>query len=376
MDRGAGLDVSVKPPGADTLPKAKRIDRGRGYALGVAAAGPNRVAAAWIAAPRVSRNARVRYEGTRRIGTVGRDARGERRAGDRFRRRRGRRVGGGDQAQVAPRRGLPRRGCAVRPVPVRFAGDDLHGLHAGHDARQERAAAAAAIAPDGTVTVVWEQGVGLRFARATNGKFGRSKVLAPRTGKREDSSAKTAAQRDGSVVVVYEFDADVRTVTLSPTGKPTKPVTLGEGSFGHDSVRVAPDGTLAVCCLAAPNTPPSVAVYRGAWQLLPVADLGENDEIETVYANATSLILGLIDVHSAGDLGPTGIPGSRVTGENNVFLAPIWAKVSKPTRGLEPGVAIDRDGHSVLVYQEKTGPQAFSRAAPVYASVAGGPARS
>ena len=230
----------------------------------------------------------------------------------------------------------------------------------------------AAIAPDGTVTVVWEQGVGLRFARATKGKFGRSKVLAPRTGKQEDSSAKAAAQRDGSVVVVYESDADVRTVTLSPKGKPTKPVTLGEGSFGHDSVRVAPDGTLAVCCLAAPNTPPSVAVYRGEWQILAVPDLRENDEIETVYANATSLILGLIDVHSAGDLGPTGIPGSRVTGENNVFLAPVWAKVSKPTRGLEPGVAIDRDGHSVLVYQEKTGPQAFSRAAPVYASVAGG----
>ena len=44
----------------------------------------------------------------------------ERRAGDRFLRRRGRRVGGGDQAQVAPRRGLPRRGCAVRRRPGTF----------------------------------------------------------------------------------------------------------------------------------------------------------------------------------------------------------------------------------------------------------------
>ena len=184
--------------------------------------------------------------------------------------------------------------------------------------------------------------------------------------------------------MVYESDADVRTVTLSPAGRPSAPVTLGQGGFGHDSVRAAADGTLAVCCITPPtSTDPSVppdtaskvAVFRGEWQLLPVSGLGENDEIETVFANAARAILGVIDVRSGGDAGVTGIPGSRVTDANNVFQAPIWASVSKPTRGLAPDVTIDGAGHTVLVYQEKTGPQAFSRTAPVYASASGGPGK-
>jgi hypothetical protein len=79
--RGAGLDVSVKPPGADTMPVAKRVDRGQGFAVGVAAAGTRAVAAAWVVAPRLRKPAQVRvYEGDerlRRVGTVGRDALGE-----------------------------------------------------------------------------------------------------------------------------------------------------------------------------------------------------------------------------------------------------------------------------------------------------------
>ena len=79
--RGAGLDVSVKPPGADTMPAAQRIDRGQGVALDVAAAGPRAVAAAWVASPRLPGRARVRvYAGDaalRRVGSVGRDAGGE-----------------------------------------------------------------------------------------------------------------------------------------------------------------------------------------------------------------------------------------------------------------------------------------------------------
>ena len=174
-----------------------------------------------------------------------------------------------------------------------------------------------AIAADGTVTVVWEQGEALRFTRGKAGRrFGRSKPLAPRAGKREDSSAHAAAQPDGSVVVVYESDDDVRTVTLSRAGRPSAPVTLGKGGFGHDSVRVAADGTLAACCVEpiAPDTVPKVAVYRGAWSLVPVPDIGEDRRIETVFASASELILGLIDVHSAGDAGRPASPGARSPG--------------------------------------------------------------
>jgi hypothetical protein len=76
--RGAGLYTSVKRPGADTMPAARRIDHGQGFAMGVAAAGPRAVGVAWAVAPRLGKPPRVRvYEGGRRIGTVGTHATGE-----------------------------------------------------------------------------------------------------------------------------------------------------------------------------------------------------------------------------------------------------------------------------------------------------------
>ncbi len=228
------------------------------------------------------------------------------------------------------------------------------------------------IAANGTVTVVWEQGEALRFARGKAGRFGSSKRLATGS-KREDGSAHAAAQPDGSVAVVYESEDELRTVTLSPAGKPSAPATLGEGGFGHDSVRVAADGTVAACCVApvAPETGTKVAVYRGEWTLASVPPLGDDGRIETVFASAAQLILGVIDVRTEGDAGVSGIPGSAVAGEDHVLGEPRWASVSKPTRGLAPDVTIDGSDRIVLVYQEKTGPRAFSRVAPVYASVAG-----
>jgi len=75
--RGRSLDVSVKAPGVSAMPTAKRVDRGEGYAVDVAAAGPNRVAMAWVAAVKHGKP-RVRvYDGLRRIATLGHDATGE-----------------------------------------------------------------------------------------------------------------------------------------------------------------------------------------------------------------------------------------------------------------------------------------------------------
>ena len=202
------------------------------------------------------------------------------------------------------------------------------------------------IAADGMVTVVWEQGeASLRFVRGKAGRFGSPKRLAPGS-KREDGSAHAAAQPDGSVAVVYESEDELRTVTLSPAGKPSAPVTLGEGGFGHDSVRVAADGTVAACCVApvAPETGTKVAVYRGEWTLASIPALGEDGRIETVFASAAQLILGVIDVRTEGDAGVSGIPGSAVAGEDHVLGAPRWASVSKPTRGLAPDVTIDGSG--------------------------------
>ena len=79
---GRGLDVSIKPPGAAAMPDAQRVDRANeGYSLAVAAAGPHRVAAAWLAGNSLRGPARLRvYAGEaklRRIGSVGKDAGGE-----------------------------------------------------------------------------------------------------------------------------------------------------------------------------------------------------------------------------------------------------------------------------------------------------------
>jgi hypothetical protein len=82
--RGAGVDVSIKSPGADSMPAAQRLDHAQGFATGVAAGGERQVALAWMASSRLRGRAQVRvYAGAttgrspRRIGTLGHDATGE-----------------------------------------------------------------------------------------------------------------------------------------------------------------------------------------------------------------------------------------------------------------------------------------------------------
>jgi hypothetical protein len=160
-------------------------------------------------------------------------------------------------------------------------------------------------------------------------------------------------------------------IAISPAGRPSAPVRLGTGGFDHDSVRAAPDGTLAACCLAPvnddPNVPPDtatkVAVFRPAagWSIVP--EVGD-DDIETVFATAADLILGTLQVHHSGDAGETGVPGLAHAGS-----APQHAPVDNAGSGLAPNVTIDGSGRGVLVYQEKAKPAAFSRTAPVYALV-------
>ena len=241
----------------------------------------------------------------------------------------------------------------------------------------------AAVAPDGTATVVWLGAHGtLRFARRRPGahRFGPSARLAAPGGRRGDDSAKAAAEPDGSTVVVYESGDGVRTVTISAAGRPGAPTTLGDGGFDHDSVRAAPDGTLVACCIAPPpvsdpNQPPhtaaKVAVYRAAtgWRLVSAAPIGR-DAIETVFGTATGLVLGTVKVAQGGDAGVLGVPGLARAEAGDVLTAPLPAPMDRPDRGLAPDVAIDGSGRSVLLFEEKARAQAFSRAAPVYASVA------
>jgi hypothetical protein len=288
--------------------------------------------------------------------------------------------------ETAPRVAVNARGAAVAAW--------VDGTHGGTDRVRVAVAARAgrfgravtvagglrpspAIAPDGAVTVVWSGDHDtLRFARRAAGaakRFGAVKVLA-----RKADGAHAAAQPDGSVVVVYEGGGRLRAVTISPRGVAGRPVALGLGGLGHDTLRVAADGTIAACCVQPANDDPNVpadtatkvAVYRhaGGWRLVSADGLGEDDAIETVFANATDVIAGVLRVHQGGDAGLLGEPGLvRATGDGP-FGAPTLVPGVRPTRGLAPSATIDGSGRSVLVYQEKSRSEAFSRTAPVYAS--------
>ena len=294
--------------------------------------------------------------------------------------------------EPAPRVGVNARGAAVG------AWVDTRGrVRAAVAARPGRFGAAttlapsglrpsAAVGPDGKVTVVWQgKGGKLRFARRVGGRFGASARLAERGSKRGDDSARVAAQPDGSAVVVYESGDGIRAVTISAAGTPGAPVTLGKGGFDHDSVRAAPDGTLAACCIrpvvsdpsVPPDTAPRVAVYRsaGGWRLVSAAAVG-TDDIQTVFGTAGGLVLGTTHVMQSGDAGVQGVPGLARAGADDVVGAPLRAPVTRPNRGLAPDVTIDGSGRSVLVFQQKTKPQAFNRTAPVWASVASAGASS
>ncbi len=253
-----------------------------------------------------------------------------------------------------------------------------------------------AITPDGTATAIWTDATGtLRFARRRAGQsFGHAARLVARGSKQEDSSAKAAGQPDGSVLVIYtspfrgpsgQYVERLRSVRLSAGGHPGALTELGRGSFGHDSTRVAADGTLAACCvrpaLTSPDQPPAtasmIAVFRPGigWKLISVAALG-GDAIETVFATRSELALGTLHVEQGGDAGVLGIPGVARAGADGPLAATLRVPIRRKDRGLAPNVTIDGSGRSVLLFQEKTKAQAFSRTAPVYASVGAADAAS
>lgn len=239
-----------------------------------------------------------------------------------------------------------------------------------------------ALTRDGTATVVWSgRGETLQYARRVRGgRFGRAHRLAAKSGKHGDDDARTAAQPDGSVLVLWEGSRALRTLTISPTGRPGRAHDLAPGSFDHDSTRVAPDGTIAACCVSppvvkTPNEPPEtdqrVLVHRpgGEWEQVSLAGVGD-DAVETVWATRESLLLGTLDVRHGGDAGLLGLPSLARAATGAPVPAALRAPTRSPGSALAPHVTIDGSGRSVLAYQEKDSPAAFSRRAPVYVTVA------
>ncbi len=241
-----------------------------------------------------------------------------------------------------------------------------------------------AVAADGTATVVWTAGSQhtniLTFSqRKPHHRFAAPRRLIIATAPGGNDDARLAVQRDGSVVVAFDSRNVIWALRISEAGTPGAVARLDTGRFDHDSVRANPDGTLAVCCLdttpPAPHTfdhPTGIAVFRpgAGWRTLAPA-VSADTNIETVAANRTTLVAGLIAVHTGGDAGALGVPGLlSTTGPANVFGPLLPAFVDMPSRGLQPVVAIDGSGGSVLLYQNKLGPEAFTRTAPIWSVIA------
>ena len=141
------------------------------------------------------------------------------------------------------------------------------------------------------VTIVWNRASAA--LRALQGGPLRSSKRLATAAKREDGSAQrrrgpTAGGR-GS-----ESDDELRTVTL-PRRQTSAPATAREGGFGHDSVRVAANGTVAACCVAPwrPDRTRSPCIAMDARFRPPRS----RTAIEFMFANAAQLILGVMTSH-------------------------------------------------------------------------------
>lgn len=294
--------------------------------------------------------------------------------------------------------------CAIEPAPrvavnargqsavawvdrggrVRAALGDARGHFTGSTRFEQGFRPAVSLAADGTVVVVWSRSGLLRFVRRGPGHgFSTPRTLVPRGSKEGDDSPKAAIQPDGATLVVYEnayrapgYVTRLRTVRISRAGRTGRMSTLGYGSILRDGFRAAPSGSVAVCCLRPAGSalngpipaPGVVARYAPStgWSTL-TPPLVAPERIETVAPGRADVAIGTVDAVHSGDAGVSGTPGLMRADEQGVFGPLLQAPVTRPGYALGPVAAIDNAGRSVLVYQEKSVPKAFSRVAPIYA---------
>jgi len=241
-----------------------------------------------------------------------------------------------------------------------------------------------AIAADGAEMLAWVAGTDtqpvIRFARRpAHGRFGTPRTFTiPNPPHRGIYDVRIAQQPDGSVVAAVETSGPVWGLKIARSGTPGKATVIGYGGLDRDSVRAAADGTLALCCVSSTPfsrysaLPQSIAVFRAGvgWTTLPVA-LPQFTSIETVAATQRRIVVGVIAHYTSGDAGVLGVPGLVSTTSPTNTLGPVLsAFVDRPSRGLQPVVAIDGSGRNVLLYQDKTHSEAFMRTAPIWATVA------
>ena len=243
---------------------------------------------------------------------------------------------------------------------------------------------AVSITADGVAAIVWSKSGQLRYAWHVPGRgFSSPANLVPRGSKLGDDMPKAAIQPDGSTLVLYEtatrtpatgYVTELRSVRIRRGPRPTKPTVIGRGSVARDGFGAASDGRVAACCtgdLANHARPATVAAYApaGGWAIL-APPLRPGQDVESVGVGRGDVVLGTVDVAHSGDVGVSGRPGLVRADSRGTFGAPLAAPVVRPGLAFGPVAAVDTAGRSVLVYQEKSAPKAFSRLAPLWAVTA------
>ncbi len=253
------------------------------------------------------------------------------------------------------------------------------------------------ISLSGTVTAVWQVSGRLRLARRLpGGRFGRPVALAPKGSKEGDGEPHVIPQPDGRTVVVYtspfrsptgSYVERLRSVDVDAHGRPAHYVELGRRGLRLFSS--ASTGDIGLCCRMDGSPDETIAGGPAPGQSLLVRPSGatgftavplrlaERESLEALAVRAGgTFALGTVDVRNGGDAGTLGTPMVRLGALPDRVDAPTRAPVQVAGRAFGPVVDVDDRGRVVLLWQEKTRSEAFSRAAPLHALVGDGPTQT
>ena len=236
---------------------------------------------------------------------------------------------------------------------------------------------------DGAALVAWEARDGLRVAvRRRTGRRLTIRRLATSSNSAINDLAVQVDPRGGWFLLENEFSQKtrknrVRAFTLRADGTPAlAPQSLGQGSFGAEA---RPVRALAVddrgYATAVFGTPDGVVAAQGVHQghfgpLAPFGDRSITDPRVTASRDADGRpLVAATRIANCGDAGCFGQPvAARLdpTGRPLPFAVPA---LEHPGRAFGPSIAPLGAGAAALVFSLKSGPDAFSRLAPVKAVV-------
>ncbi len=285
-----------------------------------------------------------------------------------------------------------------RPVQA-FAGQRRHDLRARVGDRTGRFGAATvltraavssysvAVRPGGDRLVAWTGPSGLRAALYRRGRW-TTRTLSTGTQSEIGDVQVAVDPRGGWVMVVRQFVSPgvrVQALDLADDGNRVGPVhELGAGDFGAEArpvfaLAVDRDGTAFFTYRdnqadpANPQMPPRSQIrarpHGGQWGSAVGID-GVVDARVTAAPDGGAVLAGTRP-RSRGDAGYFGAPLSALVGRDGSVGPLLGPALASPGRAFGPSAVALGDGRRLLVASLKSGSAAFSRIAPVAATVLG-----